>query len=750
MITYRHIVFALVTIFAILTQLVNPTLAHADGEVPPTPPAEAATEAAPTDIPIATEVPTQPDVLGMDATLTELPAVTEVSASASPTIDPVAPDIPAADISTAEEPTPLEIIEQIPAQTDIVVLNATGESIPLATQQAAEIIAEGDPMWCPAGATIVTVNCVNAATVGELLPLLASKDEDGIIYFYTPTTYSTNDVTFNGTNANIDQLANNSLTLQGGWIGITNLGSEITFTGNSFFSVPILITHWIGTVSVNDIAVNGAAGTGLTVATTGNINLDNITASNNSGLGSSINNTSSLSNATVKLTGTNIFSGNYNTGLSVFSNGNISASNVTANSNGLDGAYLRTVGNVTIANSVFSGNQTFPKSGLAVFNAANVIITNNVFSENGYGMYLYNIDNVTLSDNVSINNKIDGAYISAWGNVAITNNIFNGNTINPYSGLAVFNAFSVDAIGNTFNENYYGLYLKNVWNIFAVDNIFAGNRKYGLAVTNGSSVYLSNNDAIYNCAGVYLNTSATTIIDGGSISNNVSGIVKINDASLFYLNGVTVSRNGNDVTNVGIECETAPEADPDPDPTPISATILTINISNFDQANGVAAPTEFAIDCIHRQRYIVNLPNGDQVQVFCPVSGKAHISRLDNTALPADLPAGYTYTSAFSLDILRGEKPISVINEGGYIKVSFNIPSLEAGTTYSVLYWDNGRWTPLKDFMTDENGNPRGFNLHADDPRKILSGSNFIFEEGSPTRLEISTNFPGTFVLAQH
>jgi hypothetical protein len=50
--------------------------------------------------------------------------------------------------------------------------------------------------------------------------------------------------------------------------------------------------------------------------------------------------------------------------------------------------------------------------------------------------------------------------------------------------------------------------------------------------------------------------------------------------------------------------------------------------------------------------------------------------------------------------------------------------------------------------MLDENGTPRSFDLHPDDPRSILSGLNFVFTGDSP-RAEISTNFPGIFVLAQ-
>ncbi len=919
---YKNIFFILMTMFAILAQLVNPTLVYADGETP-LPPTEIATEAAPTETPSVTDLPTQPDTLGTEATPTELPTATEVPASASPTIDPVATDIPAADTAPPEEPTLLEIMEQIPAQTDIVVLDETGQAVPLATQEAAGIILIGDPFWCPTGSEPYWSGCTTSyPSLKDLLDYLSAQnggkgiDADGTIWIEDTYISSINDSlasAFMLDGSVLTSWADNTLTIRGGFTHYAgDSGGDNPITGQSDFSVPISIYNWTGAVTVNNITVNGAAGTGLTVNTAGNININNVTVTNAGGYGAYLNNTASVSaatvtiggtntfsgnyyaglyvlsdgnisannitasnsttgsgtlinnttsssnatvtltgtnifsgntytglyvqsdgnisannitasnstagygtyidnttsssnatieltgtntfngnrynslsvfsngnisannitasnstvgygtyinnttsssNATVTITGTNMFSGNNNTGLYVLSNGNISIANVTAGNNSKDGAYLKTIGNVTIANSSFSGNQNAPYSGLAVFNSANATITNSTFSGNGYGAYLSGITNATLSDNTFTGNKRDGAFISALGNVAITNNSFNGNNINPYSGLAVFNAAAINATNNTFSGNYYGLYLYNVRSVSAIDNLFTGNRKYGLAVTNGDSVSLSNNNVTYNCAGVYLNTSAATTINDGSISNNVSGIVKINDASLLSLNGVIISDNINDRTNMAIECETAPTPDPDSDPapTPTPASIgVIIDISNSDEGNGLPAEAEFEIDCIHQQRYIVNLPNDDQVQVVCPVSGKARISRLDNTTLPADLPAGYTYASAFSLDIIRGEKPISVIDENGYIKVSFNIPSLEAGTTYSVLYWDNGTWTPLKDFMIDENGNPRGFSLHANDPRRILSGSNFIFEEGSPTRLEISTNFPGIFVLAQH
>jgi len=146
----------------------------------------------------------------------------------------------------------------------------------------------------------------------------------------------------------------------------------------------------------------------------------------------------------------------------------------------------------------------------------------------------------------------------------------------------------------------------------------------------------------------------------------------------------------------------------------------------------------------------VDLTNDDRVQVNCPVTGKAIIKRLDSTMLPGDIPAGYSYASAFSLEILQSGNGIKSIEDGGNVVVSFNVPSTQAGTMYSILYWDADKqmWIPLKDFLLDENGMPRVFNLYPNDPRLILSGLNFV-QEGNSLRAELTTNFPGIFVLVQ-
>jgi hypothetical protein len=981
--SWKNIILVLVTVFAILIQLAVPTLAYADEETDPPPPTEVAVEPLPpteesvtSEVPVATEVPVAGGIPAEASAATEVPG---------------AVDTPLADSIVADEPELLQVLGQFSAETDVVVLDEMGEVVPLATQQAANIIVNSDPMWCPVGVTKVTGACVYADTVTALIPQLTLKNEDGVIYF---ADYDASDATFSGSTLTL--LADNNLTLQGGWQVNTTPDSDIIFSGNSVFSGPISIFNWAGAVTVNNITISGASG-GLSVITSGDINLGNITVSNGSGAnlnnqigtstadvtltgtnifnkniydglvvntngefmltgslssltanengtlrsaaggtgatinagsvsiggtgnqfnsnhldglhvvtpgaitinnitannnnpthidvsylghsfgsGAFLDNTSSFSTASITIGGTNIFNGNYNTGLYVRSAGEISANNVTAsnsinghgasltvssrtptlvggsvtltgtnvfNSNYQDGVRIDTAGSIIIQGITATGNGITLKSSSygygayldntsSINNATVTVGGTNVFSGNynnglyvrskgevfanninanssitGYGASINNIsypgypsvtiggantfignyntgldvrtvggisaNNVTASGSVTGN----GAYMSAWGSVTLTGtNVFNNNyatglevsasdigeirvnnltasnNINGYGAHLDTGIFggNVTVTGtNVFNNNYGGLRVLSIGSI-TLENITANeNTIYGINLNNngGAGVTISKVTAGNNCSGLYLNAKTNTTVNVGNITENIIGIEKVNDASSLVLNDVNLSNNQINITGIGADCTTgkggatAGNVFVKSTKNTTNTTIITLD-TNQQQA-------EFALDCFHQIAYLVNLPNGDQVKIVCPVSGKARITRLDNTMLPDGLPEGYTYASAFSLEILQGEESISSISEGGHIKMSFRVLSSQKGLDFSALYWDNGGWVPLKDFMLDENGQPRSFNLHPNDPRKILSGLNFISADNS-LRAETSTNFPGIFVLAQH
>ncbi len=843
---------------------------------------------------------------------TVLPPTPEVIATEEPTLPPVQETV-------TDEPVSLpELIDQFPEDTTVIVLDQDGLPEPLVTQNAANTLVVADPIWCPIGVTPQDGlgGCSPSyTTFTELLAWLAGTNQPnqgGTIWLeagYDSAGEGVTGFTLDGNSyTNFD---NHALTIQGGWNGLgtttINQNDPSTFTGDFLH-----ISNWNANVTINDIIINGATtGDGLSVETSGNINLENIEANNNIvGVGAKLNNSSGTGNVT--LTGTNVFSNNYYDGLAVRTNGNIMLNNVTANGNidtsGIypsDGAFLVALGtgNVTLTGTnVFNNNSAM---GLRVFSSGDITLNNitasgningdgahldntlgngdviltgiNVFNNNHLdGLSVYSggsimINNLTASGNilgrgayldpymeggnvtltganefdnngdnglyvnvafhhnsdVNINsitasgNGVRGVFIVGWGegssgDVTLTGtNVFTNNSeqgltvfsnggitlnniiaIGNLHGVAIqqyhltkpviltgtLNAFynnngdslivwaygpivlsNISAIGNT-----NGVYLDNTGGAVKRDvtllgtNVFNNSNNAGLIVYSNGNIYLNNVSAIGNgWSGVVLSTARNVIINSGVIENNGwYGVNTYDVCGDSALNGVVFKDNYvGDILESSGGFHVTHDVIDGPDiliPCKGNLFIDGVLINGTAPILTLLSTTgrliEFALSCTSQNVFFVTLPNDDQIQIFCPVSGSARIARLDNTMLPGDLPAGYNYLSAFSLDILQDSQPISVIVEGGHIKASFKAPALQTGSIYSILYWNNGAWIPLKDFMVDENGSPHVFDLAPgvpDDTRKVISGVEFV-AGGDSSRIEVSTNFPGIFVLVQH
>jgi hypothetical protein len=155
----------------------------------------------------------------------------------------------------------------------------------------------------------------------------------------------------------------------------------------------------------------------------------------------------------------------------------------------------------------------------------------------------------------------------------------------------------------------------------------------------------------------------------------------------------------------------------------------------------------FDIDCTLKDVYTVKLPNGDKIKIVCPADGHAVIKRLDNTMLPADLPAGYTYISSFSLEISQPPQGYLFSIKGGHVALAFSLPIVKPGVGYAILYWDLSQWQEVQTFMIDASGKPRVFDIDSD--RHILSGMNFVTIDNLP-QMQASLNFPGVFALVEY
>jgi hypothetical protein len=209
-------------------------------------------------------------------------------------------------------------------------------------------------------------------------------------------------------------------------------------------------------VTLNGVNIfNGNLEDGLNIQSIGAIVVNKVTAKDNGGSGAYLDNQFGFVNSVLSLLGYGTFTGNGDTNLVVYSNGNIALNNVAANgSTGNGGAYIdnrsNTLTPVTVTllgvNS-FSGN--LGADGLVVFSDGAITLNNVTANDNnGNGAYLNNTDyqiplkvaNITLNGtNTFVNNFYDGLYFEATGNVVLNRIIadFNDGFSNAYAGSGV-------------------------------------------------------------------------------------------------------------------------------------------------------------------------------------------------------------------------------------------------------------------------------------------------------------------------
>lgn len=377
------------------------------------------------------------------------------------------PQPPAEEPVVVEEPAPVvEVLEQLPADTSLVVVDASGEALPLATEAAAEVVAEADPKWCPEGALPDNAACSsNFATIAALLTSMQANvggfySQNGVIYFEraSVTTFTDPfilDDSAGSLGTSYDTLKTFNITLRGGWNG----GTTKTFSGSSAFKdtdayvqVGTDANPWVGDVTIKNIQIG----------------------SNNN-------------------TAPNIPVGvNTNHSLSVYtSSGDITVDNVDVQrqEGGYNTGYLQSqTGNITVQNgSTFDGNDVgqLNKGFEAKTDSGSISITNTTFRDASGGNAM-DYNGATLSATVVNLTRVtanssdgSGVYVTGTGLtlVNVYGGTFNSNGRGTYGdGSGLF----VNGTGPTI-VNLDGVLISGVM----TGATFNNNGRYGVEVTNG-------------------------------------------------------------------------------------------------------------------------------------------------------------------------------------------------------------------------------------------------------------------------
>ncbi len=474
MATKQHrFILTLFLIIILCANLFNVGSVHADGETPTEPPAP-------------TQVETDPPAEPPTEVSTESP--TEVPLEETPVPSESTP------VPEEETATPIaEILTQVPESTEVVVLDENGDSVPLASEEAAEIVEVVDPMWCPEGVLPGGPGCTtNFASISALITNMVTATnnyaQNGVIYFTSNPgsgTFNLNPTTLPG--GDYETLNDFNLTLQGGWNGL-NDGAGFTLSGQTNFGTsPITIgtsvNPWVGNITLNDITFTGASQTSLTVyTTTGNITLNNVDV-NNQGNGN-------------------------NTALLNTSSGDITVTNGTFDGNGTNssGFSATTMGSITISDSSFTENKVGSGTRDGATLSGSTVTLTNVTATNNDG------------DGITINN----ASVVTLNNVVATNNGTNPPGPVPNDGSGVV----VNGPAGT--------------NVFINGGSFSSNQEYGIEVGDPATTTIYVGTTPTCTANIYGCSNDTFVVDGTApvITPNISGTL---GSGGWYTSDVSVS-----------------------------------------------------------------------------------------------------------------------------------------------------------------------------------------------------------------
>lgn len=386
----------------------------------------------------------------------------------------------------------VSLLAELSPDTSLIIISEGGEPLPLASEEAAELVEIIDPRWCPVGVQPGGMGCTGPyQSIWLLIDAIAEgyipePTANGVIWIQSGADQSDLDVVIDGSASHFTNWAKYTLTLNGGWSGGNN--TSVNIANPSVFDQSISILNWANNVALSDITFDGG---GLEISTTGKVNLTRVQMKN--GGGADIDNDGGVQDVVIT---SSEFSDNSGSGLTVSSKGAITLNNISGINNTGDGARLDNAGGVkgvTLnGTNIFAENEG---SGLVVRSKGAITINNLVANANGgYGADLEN-DTAATAQPVYLNYRNEFKY-------------------NEQTGLLVESVGTVTLTNLTATHNGGGALIDNAGPFYANItlqgvNQFSYNDKNGLEVTSSGNIVLSNVTAIKNGLGGTSGSGAT-------------------------------------------------------------------------------------------------------------------------------------------------------------------------------------------------------------------------------------------------
>lgn len=304
---------------------------------------------------------------------------------------------------------------------------------------------------------------------------------------------------------------------------------------------------------------------GMAVSSNGTISVDKVLTVNNGGDGINLNNTSATSAKNLTLLNSEAWD-NSSSGFELYSLGSVTVTNCSAYNNLSSGLYINNsggVGNITIGASTMKNMTGNPRSleiytngvinihhvdgsgstyGAYLANnsagsAKSVTVSDCIFSEtsNGTGLEIWSVGKITLKNITANENDSMGVYLRneyaavpqgiILNKIEVRDNDSAGILIDTLGHIAASNLRSLNNGGDGFYANtcqYTGSECQGIGNVVigGAWNEFSGNANYGVFISSGGSVSISNFEVLHNKYGIYVYNNY--LGESGSITLNAA------------------------------------------------------------------------------------------------------------------------------------------------------------------------------------------------------------------------------------
>jgi len=169
--------------------------------------------------------------------------------------------------------------------------------------------------------------------------------------------------------------------------------------------------------------------------------------------------------------------------------------------------------NINIVNTGWHGHSW----GIKIIQNSNSILTNNIVTSNGNGIFLSQTSDSILTSNTANSNWYYGISLSSSDGNTLIGNTANSNW---YYGISLSSSSNNEIRGNTYNNN--GVYQ-------SPPGMFVGE---GISVTGGSgNTIIQNNLDSNKLIGIRLKSTSSNSILGNTLSNN--GYTNLGSGAIF-------------------------------------------------------------------------------------------------------------------------------------------------------------------------------------------------------------------------